>query len=257
MFLINLQDLQDNPYIKFDLAAVPAKGGDGPVRLTLQDIDALPGISECIEAVIKILPSEVEPDLILTGGTICIWLVSFSPGKEGAVRAQRAGDQVVDLLDRAADKLRENAQSLAPQPYAGVVPDKSLQTVLRAFAAANEESPLKVFFVHADGREHALPILDTAELPAVLKHVADNLPVNAKIIGLIRGENGSANELIIEGGTHIQLPARAPWEWNDIHLILESPRWIVGTLVRLPRSNRWTVDPDSKVTTQLEMKLVG
>jgi hypothetical protein len=44
--------------------------------------------------------------------------------------------------------------------------------------------------------------------------------------------------LIIEGGVHIRLPLRSPWEWKDIHLLLEEPHWLSGTLIRLSNSNK-------------------
>lgn len=74
--------------------------------------------------------------------------------------------------------------------------------------------------------------------------------VTSKIIGLIRGDNGAPNELILEGGTRVVLPEMSPWAWDDIHLVLEAPNWIEGSLIRVPNSNKWTVGAETKLTSQ-------
>jgi len=90
-------------------------------------------------------------------------------------------------------------------------------------------------------------------LPAVAAPSPGRMRIAERIKGLIRGENGEPHQFILEGGTHVQLPKRSPWEWNDIHLVLEKPHVLSGTLIRLPNSTKWTVDTDAKVASQLEM----
>ena len=248
-------DLDGYSYLRFDLAKAPAEGNGGAIPLTPSDINGLPGTASSIDALFDFLSKDFDMHPMLVGAEIHIVLVPASSDVIDSLFSRERCDEFVDVLEKAADQLRENAQLLKPMPPSSVVAVKASVPLFKALAAANEISPLHIELVHPDGEKRAIPIPQTAELPTVRAREQDILNVTSKVIGLIRGNEGLPHELIIEGGTRVVLPDRSPWTWNDIHFFLETPNWLEGTLARVPRSNKWTIGADIKVTPQLTLEL--
>jgi hypothetical protein len=128
--------------------------------------------------------------------------------------------------------------------------------LLRVFAVTGGETSLHAALVHTDGTTRLIPTIDAAVLPATSTRNSDEAVVTSKVVGLIRGDADSPHEFILESRTRVQLPSRSPFTWDEIHLVLEAPHWLVGKLIRMPRSNQWTVDTNTKTISQAAMELL-
>ena len=241
-------------YFKFALTGSSEPEGT-PIPLTDKDIDAFPNLPDKIHALAKQLPAGFALARFLVDAELRVYLVPELPGDEGAIRAQKTCDEIVNVLEFAVDKLRENAQQFEPRSFKKLGIAKPLESLVKAFVIAEDEPSSPPELVHFDGRKRAMPMLDAAMVPAVVAPSPSFMRITEKIKGLIRGGSGEPHQLILEGGTHVQLPKQSTWEWKAIHLILEEPHLLSGTLIRLPNSNKWTVDTDTKVASQSEMDL--
>ena len=242
-------------YLRFDLAKAQVEDAGEAIPLTPSDIDALPGIANAIDAIFDFFSDDFEVRPMLVGAEIRIYLLPTSGDVPGSSEVRERCDKMVDVLEKDTDKLHDNAQLHKPLPPNRVVAVKTCIPLFRALAAANEISPLRIELVHADGEKRALPMPESAELPTVRARELDTLKVTSKVKGLIRGDKGMPNELILDSGTHVVLPDKPPWTWIDVHFTLETPNWLDGKVARLPNSSKWTIAADTRLTPQLPLGL--
>jgi hypothetical protein len=184
-----------------------------------------------------------------------VYVESETHGNEGSILAQKTCEEVVAILERTVDKLRENAQQLSPQPLRNLGISKPLNALITAFANTDDEPSFRPELVRVDGGTRAIPNIDSAILPTKIAANAASMSANHKIIGLVRGDELRPNEFILEGGVSVQLPKAPPFTWGDIHLVLETAHWQVGRLVRIHGTSTSTVDPDTKIVSQVAMDI--
>lgn len=240
--------------ISFAIVSAGSNPSDaGPWLMAHGELGALAGIADSVAAAAKFFSSEFFVQVFLDGAAIKLCLSPKAEGAADLAVTRELCDVMIDLLERNCDLLRENARALRPLPPGKIVRGKSCLAFFKILAAANDEKALHVSVQHADGSSRSFPIPETAELSEAVERSTDSMVVNAKVRGLVRGDEEEPCELILEGGTRVVLPDRSPWLWSDVHLLLESSNWVEGTLVRVPKSNKWTVGDDVKIIVQPKM----
>lgn len=246
--------MNEFPNIRVELASAPASTAKDPVPLTDQDIHALPGVGGSVAALIKFFQSfGFITGAFLDVGAVLISLFWTTDNIEDpAVAAATKSDALVDQMAAAADSLRLNAQAPEPQPAKEVVRVKAYFKLFCALAAANAQSPLRAELHQTNGSRRPLPIPDITEMSGVRRRAEDAMEVNSRIMGLVRGDDESRNEFIIEGDVHIRLSGKSPHLWAELHSLwfLDSPHRLVGTVVRTSNTQKWTITDDTRVETQ-------
>lgn len=241
---MTIQNDQDFPQFVFGLTA-STESASGETPLSEDDIDKLPCVAKCLNALRKFLPEDLASETSLRGAAI---ILRAFPSDEsapdfGVAQAHQLCGEVVNALTRTADEVRANAILAQPFPLAKAVTLPTALSLLKALAGASEDSLLEVELV-AGNLRRTLPILEMVDFSAGDESEKQTDVGEHRIKGLVRGNQREPHQLILVSGSIVDLPESAAWAWERIHDVLEIPTWLVGTLTRTRDRGPWTIGDD-------------
>lgn len=238
------QNDQEFPQFVLCLTA-SAESVSGETPLSEDDIDKLPCVAKCLNALRKFLPEDLASETSLRGAAI---ILRAFPSDEsapdfGVTQAHERCGEVVNALTKTAGEVRANATLAQPLPLAKAVTLPTALPLLKALAGASEDSLLEVELVAGNVRR-TLPILEMVDFSAGDEGEKQTDVGEHRIKGLIRGNQREPHQLILVSGSIVNLPASVAWAWERIHDVLEIPTWLVGTLTRTRDRGPWSIGDD-------------